>query len=193
MRLGALLTLMVMLLTAVLFTALLNAGAPVASGQTMRPAAIKVTISKSDVSLQAGDSFSFSSTITNGNGAPTPRLIANLNLVSVGLDAYVDPEDWSQNRFLSIDPIASGSSQEQTWDVHAVQGGDYLIFIVVLPDTNAPADATVVGGAPVHLHVDLKRNLNPGGTLPVSLAVPAFLLFLLAGTKVMSNRRAIIR
>jgi hypothetical protein len=154
-----------------------------AAAQTSPVPGLTVTLSLNDVSLKSGETITFTSTITNSRSQPTPRLIATLNLVSVGLDAYVDPEDWSPNRFQSVDPVPAGGSATQSWDVHAIQGGDYSIFIVVLPDAASATEVSVVGGPPVHLHVDLKRNLNPGGTLPVALAVPALIAVAFFGAK----------
>jgi hypothetical protein len=150
---------------------------------------LTVTVDYTELKGATADVFTINSTITNTGTQPTPPLIANLSLVSAGLNSYVDPEDWSPERAISIDSLAPGASDKHAWSVHAIQDGDYSIFIVVLPDSTAssPTDR-VVGSPAIHLHVDLKRSLNPAGVTPVAVAVPLVLGLILVATKVVSSR-----
>lgn len=85
--------------------------APTASGD------VTVSVSKSEMSVRTGETFTFTSEITNSGSEATPPLIANLNFVATDHSTYIDPEDWSPQRTLSVAPIAPGSSATQTWTV----------------------------------------------------------------------------
>jgi uncharacterized membrane protein len=151
---------------------------------------LSVTVSQTEAVLKAGEQLKFTSTIANSGEAATPPLVTNLNLVAVG-GSFVDPEDWSPDRFATVDPIAPGGSARQDWTVHAIQGGDYSVFIVVLPDTTTRTGSdTVVGSQAIHLHVDETGHLNPGGVTPISIAVPLVLGLALISTRVVGRRRS---
>ncbi len=151
---------------------------------------VTVSVSLSEVSALTGDTFTFTSEITNSGSEVTPPLIANLDFVALDQSTYIDPEDWSPQRTLVVDPIAAGSSATQSWTVKPVLKGDVAVYVVVLP--NSP-DLTTAGSlaasAAIHLHVEEHRTLNPGGVLPVVLAVPGVLALAFAGLRVAGKRR----
>jgi len=151
---------------------------------------ITVSVDVSDVSALTGDKFRFTSEITNDGSDATPPLIANLNFVSLDESTYIDPEDWSPQRTVSIPPIEPGSSATRTWTVNPALKGDVAVYVVVLPDSPGLATASPLVASPaIHVRVDQKRSLNPGGVLPVVLAVPAFLAVAMAGLRVARGRR----
>jgi len=160
-----------------------NGGQALAGGLT-------VSVSKSEVSTLTGVTFTFSSEITNSGSEATPPLIANLNFVATDNSTYIDPEDWSPQRTVSVDPIAAAASATQTWTVKPVLKGDVAVYVVVLPEPPALASAGPLAASPaITVHVDEKRTLDPGGVLPVVLAVPAFLAVAYAGLRVARSRR----
>jgi hypothetical protein len=128
--------------------------------------------------------FTFTSEIMNNGSSATPPLIANLGFVALDQSTYVDPEDWSPQRTLSVAPIAAGSSVTQTWTVKPVLKGDVAVYVVVLPQPAALASAGPLAASPaIPVHVEEHRILNHGGVLPVALAVPGVLALAFAGLR----------
>jgi len=180
-------------IAAALFALLLVAGAatsaPAFAQNPASPADITVSVSRSEVSTLTGKTFTFTSEITNNGSSATPPLIANLDFVALDQGTYVDPEDWSPQRTLSVAPIAAGSSATQTWTVKPVLKGDVAVYVVVLPEPPALAGAGPLAASPaIPVHVEEHRTLNPGGVLPVVLAVPTFLAVAFAGLRATRRR-----
>ena len=158
--------------------------APAASGD------VTVSVSVYEVSVLTGETFTFTSEVTNSGSDVTPPLIANLAFVAIDQSTYVDPEDWSPERTLSVAPIAAGSSATQEWTVKPVLAGDVAVYVVVLPEPPALAGAGPLAASPaIPVHVEEHRTLNPGGVLPVVLAIPGVLALAFAGLRVARNRR----
>ena len=106
----------------------------------------------------------------NSGSSATPPLIANLGVVALDQSTYVDPDDWSSQRTLSVAPIAAGSSVTQTWTVKPVLKGNVAVYVVVLPQPLALASAGPLA-APVSVAevVRLRRRcaLSPQGRQPL--------------------------
>ncbi len=146
---------------------------------------VTISVSKSEVSTLTGKTFTFTSEITNSGSIATPPLIANLAFVAIDHSTYVDPEDWSPRRTVSVAPIAAGSSATLTWTVKPVLKGDVAVYVVVLPEPPALAGAGPLAASPaIPVHVEEHRTLNPGGVLPVVLAVPGVLALAFVGLRV---------
>ena len=151
---------------------------------------LTVSVSKSEVSTLTGVTFTFTSEVTNIGSEATPPLIANLNFVATDNSTYIDPEDWSPQRTVSVGPIAATASAIQTWTVKPVLKGDVAVYVVVLPEPPALAGAGPLAASPaIAVRVGEQRTLNPGGVLPVVLAVPAFLAVAFAGLRMAGRRR----
>ncbi len=150
---------------------------------------LTVSVSETEKSTLTGDVFTFTSEITNEGLDQSPALIANLAFVAVDGSTYVDPEDWSGDRTLSVAPIAAGSSATQTWTVKTVLEGDVAAYVAVLlaPPELSPASPLAVSSA-IQMHVEEDRKLNPGGVLPTVLAVPVVLAAAFAGLRVVRRR-----
>ena len=174
----------------ILLAAALVAG-PAAAQEGGRPSGgeLAISVSKSEVSALTGDRFTFTTEIANSGSEATPPLIANLNFASLDDSTYIDPEDWSPRRTVSIAPIGPGSSVEQSWTVNPILKGDVAVYVVVLPDSPSLAGAGPLVASPaVHVRVGERRSLNPGGVLPVVLAVPGVLALAFAGLRVTRAR-----
>lgn len=180
---SALLMLLALALAALVATAPRLMHRPDARAQGAEPISGKliVSVSESDVSLLTGDSLTFTSEIVNNDSEITPSLVANLNFVSINNDVYVDPEDWSPDRTVIVDPIPPGSSSTQSWTVNPVLRGEIGVYVAVLPRTDVAAAGPLAASSPIHLSVGERRSLNPGGVLPAVLGVPAFLALAFAG------------
>jgi hypothetical protein len=133
-----------------------------------------VSLSRTSTSVGIGDSFGFTSTITNQGSAPVSGLVAHLNVLSFTHGVYVDPEDWSSNRTRYLDPIPPGQSTTVSWTVKAVNGGDFGIYVATLGTPRAgPAPAEPTVSPALVAHVTEQRNVNPQGVIPLALGVPA--------------------
>lgn len=165
------------------------AGSGQASAQTPGEQ-LTISLSKSEVSTQTGRNFDFTSEITNNGAGATAPLIASLNIVAFDKSTVVDPEDWSPQRTLGVDPIAAGSSVSLSWTVKPVLKGNVAVYVVVMPSAVDLATSGPLAASPaIAVHVDQHRALNPGGVLPVVLAVPGLLALAFAGLRVAGNRR----
>ena len=166
-----------------------GASTPVRGAGPVDAAELSVTASMSETSALIGDSFEFSTEVVNGGNEATLPLVAHMNVVSLDLKTYVDPEDWSPRRTQSIAPIAAGSSSTQTWKFNPILKGEVSVYIVVMQVDGEPAAAShLVASPPIQVHVRQQRTLNPGGVLPVVLAVPGVIAVAFAGLRIRRRR-----
>jgi len=159
------------------------------SGTPVTGNGLVVTVSESDVSKLTGESFTFTSTITNNGSTTTPQLIANLNFTSLDNSTYIDPEDWSPQRTMTVDPLEPGTSVTKTWKVNPILEGEVAAYIVILPKSDALTAQPLTTSPAIHMHVGAQRSLNPGGVLPVTLAVPGILAASFVGLRITRNKR----
>lgn len=135
---------------------------------------LSVKLDTSTATAVTGDSLTFSSEITNNGATTSPLLIANLTFASIDLDTYVDPEDWSPRQTVTVEPIGPGQSVSLSWTVNPVLAGEVAVYVAVLPgEPDLVAGGPIAASPGLRLSVDEHRSLNPGGVLPVVLAVPA--------------------
>lgn len=151
---------------ACLLLAVLLAWAPAAGAAGAPP---RITIDRSAVAIRLGKSFAFTSTLA-ADSAPTGRLVAHLNVVSLDPATYVDPEDWSTHRTRYVDSVAAGRSRSIRWSVKAVSAGRIAIYVTAVP---AGGSGPIAIGPPLRVQVADRRTLNSGGVVPLALAVPA--------------------
>ena len=150
------------------------AGGSLPGASAPREAAVEVSLSRAQVATRLGESFDFSSRITNDGSKPLSGLVAHLNVVGLNKDIYVDPEDWSEERTKDVPGLGPGETATVSWSVKAVTGGKAAIYVVVLP-RESPASARQNLAVSPALRVDIaeRRTLNSGGVLPLALGVPA--------------------
>jgi hypothetical protein len=182
-------------LAGALFGLLLIAGAasaaPVSAQENSNQVAadeLTVSVSLTEVSALTGEKFTFTSEITNEGTVATPPLIVGLNFTSLDRDTYVDPEDWSPRRTLGVAPIEPGASATQSWTINPILEGEIAAYVVVLPDSPSLTAGSLSASPAIRLHVGAQKSLNPGGVLPVVIAVPGVLAVGFAGLRVTSNR-----
>jgi ABC-2 type transport system permease protein len=150
-------------------------GSGPAFGAPMRQDAsteLTLSIGETAVGVKAGDALRFDSFLANLGAADSPPVILALNIISLDGEV-VDPEDWSPERTQEVSTVAAGDTVRSAWQVDAILKGDYLVYLVAVPE---PAD-TATGSAPVasnglHLTVAPFTQLNPEGVLPVVILVP---------------------
>jgi len=148
---------------------------------------LSITGDRAEISTGLGNSFGFTTTITNRASTATPSLVAHLNILDLTGEVYVDPEDWSTQRTQYLGPIPAGGSETLEWRLKGVNGGSLAAYVAVLPQANpsrAPATSPTV-----RITVAERRTLNSGGILPLALGVPAFVGLLAGGIRIARRRR----
>jgi hypothetical protein len=159
---------------------------PAAPAAAQVPArAPDVTFEQSRLSATIGDRFTLVSRVTNPDPAATSAGIANLNVVSLTSDVYVDPEDWSPDRVIELGALDAAASEPVTWEIQAVNAGRFAIYVVLLPETGEP-----VVSPPVYLTVAGRRTLSAGGALPIALTIPILLGLAAAAARYRLRRTA---
>ena len=148
---------------------------------------VTVSVDRSEVSTRLGDSFGFTSEITNTGARPLSGLVAHLNVVGLDPDIYVDPEDWSEERTKGVADLQPGESTDISWTVKAVTGGHAAIYVVVLPGEPASAREGLAISPAIDVRIADTKDLNSGGVLPLALGVPALIGL---ATLVVRRRRA---
>jgi ABC-2 type transport system permease protein len=146
---------------------------------------LQVSIDMGHKAVKAGDHIIYSTVVTNTGAQSSRPLCLAMNIIN--LDAagdVVDPEDWSPQRTQYVEALAPGESATHSWRVNAILDGDYLVYMVVIPEPEA-ADATShpIASSGIHLTVAPFTRLNPAGVLPyviggpVALGLGMFLLY----------------
>ena len=174
-----------------LTVALLVAPAPAAAAAAGRGAADQVEVSMDRPSLTSvlGDRITVRSTVVNTGAAPAGPLVAHLDVVSLHDDVYVDPEDWSADRSVEIEPLPPGRRTTLEWTVRNVNAGEFDVYVVVLP-TGPPAGTGTLSVSPaLRLTVASRQALNPEGSLATVVSVPLLVGLLALGTRLRRQRR----
>ena len=160
-------------------------GLPISAAYAAPGEAARVTFEQSRLAGAVGDKFTLDSTVSNPGQEETGPLLAHLNVVSLTSAVYVDPEDWSSDRTVELDPLEPEDSEPVEWDVQAVNAGTFAIYVVLLPDGAGPLAVS----PPVHLKVAGRRTLNAGGALPVAVVIPVLLGLAAAAVRFRQWRR----
>jgi hypothetical protein len=133
-------------------------------------------MNRSTIDTQIGQRFRFTTSVRNDGDQTRTGLVAHLNVLSADPGVYVDPEDWSSQRTIYLDPLPAHSSVTLPWRVQAVNDGRFVIYVAV---TTRTGPATVVVSDGLRLSAVAHRTINAAGVLPVVLGVPAALLVLI--------------
>lgn len=122
------------------------------------------------ISGTAGQYVKLPAKITNTSNRQVTEAVAYVSLVDItkGQQAPVDLEDWSAHRAITIPSLAPGQSRDVNWSLRLVKGGNYTVYANAIVRGSTRASV----GQEVPLFVRAKKNLNPGGVLPVALGVP---------------------
>src|SRR6476659_8528036 len=152
---------------------LLAPQAGLAAAPATGPDSLQVSTDLAYKTVNAGDTLHFSTVVTNTGTRPTPALSVAMNIVKTGQGDPVDPEDWSPERTQQLAALAPGASAKQSWTVDAVLEGDYMVYLTAIPKpSGADATSKPVSSPGIHLTVKAFTESNPGGVLPVAIAMP---------------------
>jgi hypothetical protein len=172
-----------MLLLAVLVTVGI---APSAfAGRPPSPHAVSVNFNQPDVQTTVGQRFRPISTIRNNGDKTLSGLVAHLDVLSVRPDVYVDPEDWSSQRTVYLDPLPAHGTVSVPWKVQVVNKGRLVVFVTV---TRKNGRAVVDSGDGLRLSASARRTIDTNGVLPIVLGIPAVVLTLLLLTRRQRSR-----
>jgi ABC-2 type transport system permease protein len=156
-------------------------GASPATAQEAAPMSaehpLQITIDMAYKTVKASDHIIYNTTVTNNSTQTSPGLCLAMNIIN--LDAagdIVDPEDWSPQRTQYIDALPAGQSATHSWRVNAILDGDYLIYMVAIPEPEKDATSQPVASSGIHLTVTPFTKLNPGGVLPYAIGGPLILI-----------------
>jgi ABC-2 type transport system permease protein len=134
---------------------------------------LEISIDLEHAVTKNGDPVLFNTVVTNtGTEESSPAVVA-MNIINLGEGDPVDPEDWSPERMQLIEALAPGQSVNHSWRVNTILQGDYMVYMVVVPEPDGPeATSQPVASAGIHLTVNPFTRLNPGGVIPVVLTMP---------------------
>ncbi len=159
--------------------ALLGLAGPLAApaaAQSADAPPVTISLDRREVSVGVGERFVLTSTVSSQAAEPLTGLIAHIDIVGIDPQRYVDPEDWSPERTMFLEPLTSRSSVRTVWEVQAVDSGPLLVWVTA----SRPGGEGVAISAPLHLMVGEHIDVNAGGVLPVVVGVPAVLCAFLA-------------
>ncbi|HET7292684.1 MAG TPA: ABC transporter permease subunit [Vicinamibacteria bacterium] len=144
---------------------------------------LRISIDMDAITVKAGDPIRYNTVVTNPGGAKSPPLIVAMNIINLkGAGEPVDPEDWSPQRTQYLDGVEAGGSVTLSWRVNAILDGDFMVYMVVIPEPAGPDKTSNPAASPgIHLTVQPFTRLNPGGVLPYAIGGPILVLLVLLG------------
>jgi azurin len=153
-------------------------------------APVEITVDAAFETVKTGDAVFFDTVVTNPHAEPSAPLILAMNIVNLDAEGdVVDPEDWSPERTQYVDQLAPGESTTLSWRVNAILAGDFMVYMVVLPEPGSAESTTqAVASSGIHLTVGQFTALNPRGVLPLILGAP-IVLGVAAGLLIVNRRR----
>jgi ABC-2 type transport system permease protein len=139
---------------------------------------LEVSIDANYNVVKAGDHILFNTTVTNKASEASAPLTVAMNIINLdSASDVVDPEDWSPQRTQYIGPLAAGASSKLAWRVNAILDGDYMVYMVVIPEpASRESTSHPVASSGIHLTVTPFTKLNPRSVLPYSIGGPAVLV-----------------
>jgi ABC-type transport system involved in multi-copper enzyme maturation permease subunit len=142
---------------------------------------LNISIDTAYKTIKTGDTVDFNTTVINNGGEDSPQMFVAMNIINLAKDGDpVDPEDWSPERTQAIPPLAVGQSATQSWSIHAILDGNYMVYMVLVPEPTSPQSTSQpVVSTGIHMTVTPFASLNPGGVLPLALGMPIGLTLLM--------------
>jgi hypothetical protein len=141
-------------------------------------ARVAISIDAAYQTVKTGDKILYNTVVTNQGSVASRSLVVAMNIINLNAAGdIVDPEDWSPQRTQYIDSIPPGQSKTMSWRVNAILDGDYLVYMVLVPEPEGKdATSRPVASSGLHLTVTPFTKLNPSGVLPYAVGGPLVLL-----------------
>jgi len=153
---------------------------------------LALSLDQSAVSVKAGDEIPFQSLLENNGTEDAPPVTLAMNIINLKGDV-VDPEDWSPERTQKVNGLAPGDGVRHAWTIEAILKGDYMVYLVAIPQPQGADTSQPVVSTGLRLTVGEFSELNPAGVLPVVVLVPvgvALLLLIIVRLRLRRLRRA---
>jgi len=143
-----------------------------------QPGDLQISISTDSKTLQTGDSVSFDTVLNNVGTEDSAPMIVAMNIINLSKEGdVVDPEDWSPERTQYLDSIGANETETLSWEVNAVLDGNYMVYIVAVPEPAGEGTSTQAVASPgLHLSIKKFTSLNPEGVLPYAIGVPVLVV-----------------
>ena len=164
-----------MVLAALVFGVLAGGPAMASSRPLLQVEGPSLAVSLEDTFLEVktGDEVDFQTFLENNGTEDSPPVIMAMNIIKLtSTGDVVDPEDWSPKRTQYVNSVGAGDSLRQSWTIEAILKGDYMVYLVAIPQPAEHATSHPVSSPGLHLTVGAFQRLNPQGVLPVVIAVP---------------------
>ncbi|WP_165982669.1 hypothetical protein [Dankookia rubra] len=157
----------------------LASAAPRACDPTAAQLAVTVTPDpRGPTAPRMGDRLAFRWMVVNHGASAATGMIVWLTLLRVdtGHEQAVDLEDWSTDKAVLVDNLASNNIIRRTWTLRLISSGTYRVLVgVATPDVPVPTVA-----ASEAFTVAPKLVVESIRVLPVALGIPFTLGILLA-------------
>jgi ABC-2 type transport system permease protein len=139
---------------------------------------LEISINSKFKQVKMGEVVKFNTAITNRGVQASSPLILALNVINLNTKGEaVDLDEWSPQRTQYIGSLAPDESLKLDWVVTSVMHGDYLVYVVLIPQPTSGETTTFpVASSSLNLMVTPTARLSPGGVLPFALGVPGLLL-----------------
>ncbi len=139
---------------------------------------LTISIDKTYNEGKTGDKVEFNTVVTNNGSEASAPFIVAMNLINLNAQGdVVDPEDWSPQRTQYVESLKPGESTSQGWIINTILEGDYMVYIVLIPQPDSQsATSQPITSPGIHLTVAPFTRLNPGGVLPYVIGVPIALV-----------------
>jgi len=140
--------------------------------QTDEPG-LNISLEDTFLEVKTGDEVDFQTLLENNGSEDSPPVIMALNIIKfTSTGDVVDPEDWSPERTQYVDFVPAGDQLRHSWTIEAILKGDYMVYLVAVPQPGETSTSHPVSSPGLHLTVGAFQRLNPAGVLPVVIAVP---------------------
>jgi ABC-type transport system involved in multi-copper enzyme maturation permease subunit len=135
---------------------------------------LTISIDTAYKTIKTGDAVNFNTTVTNNGGEPSPQMFVAMNIINLNKDGDpVDPEDWSPERTQAVEPLEAGQASTQSWTIHAILDGNYMVYMVLVSEPNNPQSTSQPAvSSGIHITVAPFASLNPEGILPLAIGMP---------------------
>ncbi len=139
---------------------------------------LSISIDTTYKTIKTGDTVNFHTTVTNNGAQDSAQMFVAMNIINLAKDGDpVDPEDWSPERTQAIEPLAVGQTETQSWSIHAILDGDYMVYMVLVSEPNDPQSTSQPAvSSGIHITVAPFASLNPEGILPLAIGMPVGLM-----------------
>jgi ABC-2 family transporter len=141
---------------------------------------LNVSLEKTFLEVKTGDEVTFDTLLQNEGTEDSPPVIMAMNIIKLTSSGdVVDPEDWSPERTQYVNFVPAKDELRQSWTIEAILKGDYMVYLVAVPEPGKGSTSHPISSPGLHLTVGAFQRLNPQGVLPVVIAVPLGVTLLL--------------